>query len=84
MIRNFFKNFRNITFEKTRFLFFYSCRQYIIVFKLINSIEGVNLMKRVSLEINGKKVTKEIPEHTTLSTLLRDILNGSVSIETAH
>tara|TARA_B100000700_G_C14964570_1_gene818235 strand:- start:834 stop:1334 length:501 start_codon:yes stop_codon:yes gene_type:complete len=45
------------------------------VFKLINSIEGVNLMKRVSLEINGKKVSKEIPEHTTLSTLLRDILN---------
>ena len=32
-------------------------------------------MKRVSLEINGKKVSKEIPEHTTLSTLLRDILN---------
>ena len=32
-------------------------------------------MKKVSLEINGKKVTREIPEHTTLSTLLRDILN---------
>ncbi len=32
-------------------------------------------MKRVSLEINGKKITKEISENTTLSTLLRDILN---------
>ena len=32
-------------------------------------------MKKVSLEINGKKVSREIPEHTTLSTLLRDILN---------
>ena len=32
-------------------------------------------MKKVSLEINGKKISKEIPEHTTLSTLLRDILN---------
>ena len=32
-------------------------------------------MKKVSLEINGKKLTKEIPDHTTLSSLLRDILN---------
>ena len=32
-------------------------------------------MKKVSLEINGKKMTKEIPDHTTLSSLLRDILN---------
>ena len=32
-------------------------------------------MKKVSLEINGKKTTKEIPDHTTLSSLLRDILN---------
>ena len=32
-------------------------------------------MKKVSLEINGKKVAKEIPDHTTLSVLLRDILN---------
>ena len=32
-------------------------------------------MKKVSLEINGKKISREIPEHTTLSTLLRDILN---------
>ena len=32
-------------------------------------------MKKVSLEVNGKKVTKEIPDHTTLSGLLRDILN---------
>ena len=32
-------------------------------------------MKKVSLEINGKKRTKEIPDHITLSTLLRDIFN---------
>ena len=32
-------------------------------------------MKKISLEINGKKVKKEIPDHITLSGLLRDILN---------
>ena len=32
-------------------------------------------MKKIALEINGKKVTKEIQDHTTLSGLLRDILN---------
>ena len=32
-------------------------------------------MKKVSLEINGKKIDKEIPDHTILSVLLRDILN---------
>ena len=32
-------------------------------------------MKKVSLEINWKKVAKEIPDHTLLSVLLRDILN---------
>ena len=32
-------------------------------------------MKKVSLEVNGKKVTKEIPDHTILSVFLRDILN---------
>lgn len=32
-------------------------------------------MKRVSLEVNGKKVTKEISNHTILSVFLRDILN---------
>ena len=32
-------------------------------------------MKKVSLEINGKKVNKEVPDHTILSVLLRDILN---------
>jgi len=32
-------------------------------------------MKKVSLEINGKKVVKNIPDHTILSVLLRDILN---------
>ena len=32
-------------------------------------------MSKVSLEINGKKISKEIPDHTTLSIFLRDILN---------
>ena len=32
-------------------------------------------MKKVSLEINGKKIVKDIPDHTILSVLLRDILN---------
>ena len=32
-------------------------------------------MKKVTLQINGKKVTREISDHITLSGLLRDILN---------
>ena len=32
-------------------------------------------MKKVSLEVNGKKITKNIDDHTILSVLLRDILN---------
>ncbi len=32
-------------------------------------------MKKISLEINGKKVAKEIPDHITLSSFLRDTLN---------
>ena len=32
-------------------------------------------MKRVTLEVNGKKIDKEISDHTILSVLLRDILN---------
>jgi carbon-monoxide dehydrogenase small subunit len=32
-------------------------------------------MKKVSIKVNGKKVTKEIPDHTILSVLLRDVLN---------
>ena len=32
-------------------------------------------MKKITLEVNGKKVKKEIPDHTILSVLLRDILN---------
>ena len=32
-------------------------------------------MKKVSLEVNGKKITKNVPDHTILSVLLRDILN---------
>ena len=32
-------------------------------------------MKKVSLEVNGNKITKNIGDHTLLSVLLRDILN---------
>ena len=32
-------------------------------------------MKKVSLKVNGKKFTKEVPDHTILSFFLRDILN---------
>ena len=32
-------------------------------------------MTKVTLEVNGKKVTKEVPDHTLLSVFLRDNLN---------
>ena len=32
-------------------------------------------MKKLSIEVNGKKVTKEVPDHTILSVLIRDTLN---------
>ena len=32
-------------------------------------------MKKLSLEVNGKKIVKSIDDHTLLSVLLRDILN---------
>ena len=32
-------------------------------------------MKKISIEVNGKKVKKEVPDHTILSVLIRDILN---------
>ena len=32
-------------------------------------------MKKISLEVNGMKITKNIDDHTILSVLLRDILN---------
>jgi len=32
-------------------------------------------MTKVTLEVNGKKVSKEVPDHTILSVFLRDILN---------
>ena len=32
-------------------------------------------MTKIALEVNGKKVSKEIQDHTTLSGLLSDILN---------
>ena len=30
-------------------------------------------MKKVNVEVNGKKVIKDIPDHTLLSVFLRDI-----------
>ena len=32
-------------------------------------------MKKVSVEINGKEITREISDHTLLSVFIRDILN---------
>ena len=32
-------------------------------------------MKKVSLEVNGKRISKEVSDHTILSELLRDHLN---------
>tara|TARA_B100000029_G_scaffold285848_1_gene279659 strand:- start:843 stop:1304 length:462 start_codon:yes stop_codon:yes gene_type:complete len=32
-------------------------------------------MKKVTLEVNGKKITKEIQDHTVLSVFLREVLN---------
>ncbi len=32
-------------------------------------------MKKISVEINGKEITREIPDHTLLSVFIRDILN---------
>ena len=32
-------------------------------------------MKKIALEVNGKKISREIQDHTTLSGLLRDVLN---------
>ena len=36
---------------------------------------GGKTMKKVSLEVNGKKVSKEVPDHTVLSVFLREVLN---------
>ena len=35
-------------------------------------------MTKVSLEVNGKKVVKEIPDHTTLSVFLREVLRAAL------
>ena len=32
-------------------------------------------MKKISLEVNGKSIEREVPDHTILSDLLRNILN---------
>jgi len=32
-------------------------------------------MSKITLEVNGKKVQREVPDHTLLSTFLRDHLN---------
>ncbi len=32
-------------------------------------------MKKINVEVNGKKIAKEISDHTVLSSFLRDILN---------
>ena len=32
-------------------------------------------MKKIALEVNGRKVSKEVPDHTVLSVFLREVLN---------
>ena len=32
-------------------------------------------MQKINLEVNGKKISKEVPDHTILSNFLRDHLN---------
>ena len=32
-------------------------------------------MKKVNLEVNGKKISKEVADHTVLSVFLREVLN---------
>ncbi len=32
-------------------------------------------MKKINLEVNGKKVSKEVADHTVLSVFLREVLN---------
>ena len=32
-------------------------------------------MQKINLEVNGKKISKEVPDHTILSVFLRDHLN---------
>ena len=32
-------------------------------------------MKKISIEVNGKKIKKEVPDHIILSVLIRDTLN---------
>ena len=44
-------------------------------FDLLINREGESLMIKVNLEVNGKKVSKEVPDHTILSVFLRDNLN---------
>ena len=51
---------------------FYCCD---VLSLLLNNREGESLMTKVNLEVNGKKVSKEVPDHTILSVFLRDNLN---------
>ena len=44
-------------------------------------------MTKITLEVNGKKVTKDVPDNTLLSTYLRDHLNLTgthVGCDTSH
>ena len=38
-------------------------------------------MTKVTIEVNGKKVTKDIPDHTILSVFLRENLNSIKSVQ---
>tara|TARA_B110001454_G_scaffold214368_1_gene234044 strand:- start:602 stop:1099 length:498 start_codon:yes stop_codon:yes gene_type:complete len=41
---------------------------------LINR-EGESLITKVTIEVNGKKISKDVPDHTILSVFLRENLN---------
>jgi carbon-monoxide dehydrogenase small subunit len=46
-----------------------------LYFIITNNREGESLMTKVTIEVNGKKVSKDVADHTILSVFLRDNLN---------
>jgi carbon-monoxide dehydrogenase small subunit len=46
-----------------------------LYFIITNNREGESLMTKVTIEVNGKKISKDVADHTILSVFLRDNLN---------
>jgi len=46
-----------------------------LYFVITNNREGESLMTKVTIEVNGKKISKDVADHTILSVFLRDNLN---------